>query len=46
MWVQTTKLGAIIHTITMIYNISKFQAETDGWGIAISGDWGLSSEGS
>ena len=41
MWVETANLGAIIHTTTRIYNIRKFQAESQnadaGWGVA---DWG------
>ena len=45
MWVETENLGAIIHTTMRIYNISKFQAESQstdaGRGIAISGGWGL-----
>ena len=27
-WVETARLGAIIHTTTRIYNIHKFQAES------------------
>ena len=30
MWVETAKLGAIIHTTTRIYNICKFQAKSQG----------------
>ena len=41
MWVETANLGAIIHTTTRIYNICKFQANSQnadaGQGIA---DWG------